>query len=162
MQLMKIRPSPCLASMVRPTCSRVASASRSRSNCTTDLSALKTLYLYFFCFSFTNPVLKRRSETVGTMASEMWPIPPSRAATSASSAVEMSTPMPSGHDRHQFPGPEFHAEIIDAFHADSITRRVGAFSQRPQAATATFSASTRISSVRRAFSAENSGDVFTV
>ena len=94
MQLMKISPSPCLASMVRPTCNLVASANRLRSNCTTDLSRLATLYLYFFCFSFTKPVLKRRSETVGTMASEMCPMPPSRAATSESSAVEISTPMP--------------------------------------------------------------------
>ncbi len=45
MQLTKIMPGPRLASIVRPTCSCVASASRPRSNSTFDLSELATLYL---------------------------------------------------------------------------------------------------------------------
>ena len=36
----------------------------------------------------------RRSATSGIMASEMWPTPPRRATSSASSFVEMLTPMP--------------------------------------------------------------------
>ncbi len=69
--LMKISPSPRLASMVRPTCRRVASARPSRLKWTSDLSRLATLNLYFFCLSLTKCVLKRRSETVEIIASEM-------------------------------------------------------------------------------------------
>ncbi len=45
MQFTKIMPSPRLASIVRPTCMWVASASRPRSNCTDDLSLLAALCL---------------------------------------------------------------------------------------------------------------------
>jgi hypothetical protein len=45
MQFTKIRPSPFFAAMVAPTCRRVASARRSRSNWTTDLSMLLMLNL---------------------------------------------------------------------------------------------------------------------
>src|SRR5471032_2292141 len=94
MQLTKIRPSPFFASMVLPICRRCASAKRPRSNCTTALSLLLMLNLYSFVLSLTKVVSKRRSDTSSTMASEIWPIPFSRAASSASSEVEMSTPIP--------------------------------------------------------------------
>ncbi|KFB72821.1 MAG: hypothetical protein AW09_001975 [Candidatus Accumulibacter phosphatis] len=94
MQLTKIRPSPRFASMVLPTCIWVASASCPRSKRTIDLSVLATLNLYCLSLSLTNLALKRRSATVLIMASEICPMPPSRAASSASSAVEISTPMP--------------------------------------------------------------------
>jgi len=94
MQLTKIKPSPFFASMVRPICRRCASARRPRSNCTTALSLLLMLNLYSFVLSLTKVVSKRRSDTSSTMASEICPIPFSRAASRASSDVEISTPIP--------------------------------------------------------------------
>ena len=94
MQLTKIMPGPRLAAMVLPRWSRVDSAICPRSNCTLDLSVFATLYLYCLSLDLTKFVFKSRSVTVGSMASDMCPIPPRRAASSASSAVEMSTPMP--------------------------------------------------------------------
>ncbi len=94
MQLMNSIPEPRLASITEPTCNRVACPSASRSNLTSDLSALATLYLYFCSLSRTKLVRRSWSTTVGSMASDMWPIPPICAAVRASAVAEMSTPMP--------------------------------------------------------------------
>src|SRR5450830_821484 len=94
MQFTKIRPGPFFASIVRPICRRCASARRPRSNCTTALSIFLMLNLSSLFLSLTKVVSKRRSDTSSTIASEIWPMPPRRAASSASSDVEMSTPMP--------------------------------------------------------------------
>ena len=71
MQLTKIMPEPCLASMVFPTWLRVASSSTPRLKCTPDLSLLATLALYCLSFWLTNLVSYRVSDTACTRASEI-------------------------------------------------------------------------------------------
>ena len=80
--------------MAASTCRRVALTRRPRSNWTADLSGLATLYFVELELSADElgvvaPVRHRL-----TMASEIWPIPPRRAASRAKSTVEISTPMP--------------------------------------------------------------------
>ncbi len=120
MQLMKIMPSPRLASMVRPTWLRVASSSVARSNCTEDLSLLATLALYCLSLSLTNLVSKRRvghglHHGVGNMAD---------AAEARDFERQFGGrdihPHAADDDRHQFLFAEVQAEIIDTFHFDLL------------------------------------------
>ena len=94
MQLMKTRPSPVLRFITSSTHRCVARSISSGTNSMSVFGARPEKGAQRFALSFTKCVPKRRSLTSAVRASEIWPTPPRRAASSASSRVEIFTPMP--------------------------------------------------------------------